>query len=271
MLLATVSGCEALSVLLGDTEKPSVSLTGVHLEALNLTSATLLFDVSLSNPYAIDLPLAKLEYGFLSKGKQFLTGTADVAGSVPAKSSRVLSVPAKISFPELLKILDGVRPGSVVPYTANFVVSLDVPGGKTLDLPLRKEGELPVPTMPEITLEDVQWEGLSLEKATALLKLRVLNRNEFPLELSKLSYGLTLGTARIADSSVEQAVAFTAGGENTIEVRTSFAPKDLGLSAFTMLTGSGSSYKLGGTMNVTTPFGPLDLPYEGSGQAQFKK
>lgn len=269
--LAAASGCEALGGLLGDTKKPSVSLAGVRLEALTLTSAALLFDVEVSNPYAVDLPVANLEYGLASQGKQFLAGTADVAGSVPAQGSRTLSVPARVSFPELLKVLDGVKPGSVIPYAASLVISLDVPGGKALALPLRKEGELPVPTVPEVALEAVQWEGLTLEKATALLKLRVTNRNEFPLDLSNLSYGLTLGTARLAESSIEKAVSFTAGGQNTLEVRTSFAPRDLGLGAFTMLTGAGSSYKLGGNMKVTTPFGPLDLPYERSGETQFKK
>ena len=140
-----------------------------------------------------------------------------------------------------------------------------------LVLPLQKEGELPIPAVPEVALEGVQWEAFSFENATALLKLHVTNRNEFPVGLSKLSYGLTLGSARIGESNVEHAAAFSAGGDNTLEVRASFAPKDLGLAAFTVLQGKGSSYKLGGTMNVTTPFGPLDLPYERSGETVFKR
>ena len=265
------SGCDLLQSLAGPVERPSARIDSVQLQALNVTSATLLFDVEVSNPYAVDLPLARLEYSIASRGKPFLAGRADAGGSVPAKSSRAIPVEARVAFPGLLKVLEGVKPGSVVPYAADLTLSLDVPGTGPLALLLRKEGELPVPAVPEVALEAVQWEGLSLEKATALMKLRVTNRNEFPLDLSKLSYGLTLGTARVAESSVEHAAAFAAGGENVIELRASFAPKDLGLAAFRVLSGDGASYKVGGTMNFKTAFGPLDLPYERAGETVFRR
>lgn len=270
-MLATIPGCTALQALLGESDKPNVTLAGARLEGLSPTSATLLFDVNIANPYTVDLPLARLDYALASRGKEFLVGKAEATGTVPAKGSRTIPVPAKITFTELLSALDGVKPGAVVPYAANIIVSLDVPGGSKLALPLRKEGEIPVPTVPEIALDGIEWSDLSFDKASALLRLRIVNRNDFALDLSKLSYGLTLGTARVAEASVDQAVAFAAGGENTLQVRASFVPKDLGVAAFTMLTGSGSSYELGGTMSVTTPFGPLELPYKRAGQTVFKK
>jgi LEA14-like dessication related protein len=270
-ILAAAPGCATLNALIGGVGKPSASLVGARLDALTADSVTLVFDVAVSNPYTVDLPLTNLEYGLSSKGKEFLSGKANVEGSVPAKGSRTLPVPARIEFGDLLNVLEGVRPGSVVPYAARLALSVDLPGGGTLALPLSKEGEVPVPTIPEVTLEGVELGSITPENVAAVFKVRIKNRNEFPVDLSKLSYGLVLGTATIARSSIEDAVSFTPGGERTIALHTSFSPKDLGLPAIRMLSGTSSSYKIGGTMSFKTPFGLMELPYERSGRTSLAK
>ncbi len=266
-----LSGCETLMSLGLPAEKPSASIRGVQLKDLSLTSSTLLFDVEVKNPYSVALPLLNLEYGLESKETNFLSGKAEAQGSVPSQGSRVIAVPVKVGFPELLRVLEGIRPGTVIPYTAKLGLTLDVPGAGALKIPLKKEGEFPIPAVPQIELAAIQWEALSLEKASPLLKVRVANKNEFPLDLKAISYGLTLGNVKVADSSIDQTVSFAAGQENTLELRTSFSPSSFGLAAFQMLTGKGSNYAIGGKMNVQIPFGPLDLPYEKSGKAAFTR
>ena len=90
-----VSGCETVQQLL-DTNKPSASLKGLGFDDVSLDSATLIFNVEIDNPYPVALPLTNMDYGLSSGGSPFLSGSAAVAGTVPAKSKKTVSIPEGI-------------------------------------------------------------------------------------------------------------------------------------------------------------------------------
>ena len=270
-LLIFAGGCSNLGSLLG-SNKPSARIVGAKLADLSLTSATLNFDVELSNPYAVPLPLTNVEYSLASGGTAFLSGNAQLQGTVPAKGSKVVTVPAKLDFARVLGAVKGISPGAVVPYEAKVTLSVDAPAPVgTLSLPLDKKGEFPIPTIPSFELTEVQWQNLSFEKATAVLRIKMANRNQFPIDLSKLALNLSLANTPIVTTSLAQSAKFEGGQENTLEIPITFAPKDLGFAAFQVLRGENAGYKLSGTANLVTPFGAMDVPYEKTGDARFRK
>ncbi len=177
--ISLLAGCQALHGYLDGMAKPSAHVVGVRLADLNLDSASLIFDVSVDNPYDVALPLTNVDYSLASGGKPFLTGQAPVQGSVPAKGSMTVSLPARLQFAQLLTALQDVKPGSLVPYDATLGLSANAPAVGTVSLPLKKSGQLPVPAVPVIELADVQWKGLDLNRAEALLHLNVTNTNRF--------------------------------------------------------------------------------------------
>ena len=151
-LLAGMTGC-------GMMDKPTVAITGVKLQDVKLTAATLLFDVKVDNPYSVPLPISNLDYALTSQGQQFLTGKADVQGTVPAAGSKTLGVPVRIDFLKLINAVKGARPGATIPYTADMGLSVDTPVLGRLRVPMSKDGKLAIPTA----------QGL-LDKAKGLLK-----------------------------------------------------------------------------------------------------
>lgn len=257
---------------LGCSARPSARLAGLSLQSIGLSSATFRFDVEVTNPYPVALPLVNLDYNLASQAASFLSGKAELQGSVPAMGSKMVSLPAKISYSELLAALKGVKPGQVVPYTAALGLSVDVPAVGALRLPMEKSGELPVPAVPEVKVVSITWSNVSLDKATGVVRLAVINRNEFPLDLSKIDYALSLGGTEVARSGLAAPVKFAAsGGSGAVEIPISFSPKNMGLAALKMLTGSSGGYGLSGAMSVNTPFGPMTLPLEAKGTAMFKR
>ena len=257
-LLTALAGCGSMDVL-NRISKPSAHLAGVKLQDINVTSVTMLLDVDVENPYSVALPLVNLDYRLSSRGAQFLDGKANLQGSVPARGTKRVSLPARLEYSEVLAALKGVRPGSVVPYDTELGLSVDTPAGP-LRLPMTKSGNLPIPTAPGIQSLDVSWGTLSLEEAVGVLKVRLVNRNQFPVDLSKIAYSLLVGDTEIANSSLEQAASFAAdGGAGTLEIPVRIIPKNLGLAAWNMLKGEGA-YKLTGGAEVSTPFGPMSLP-----------
>ncbi|QNN24818.1 LEA type 2 family protein [Planctomycetales bacterium ZRK34] len=267
MLLAT-GGCETVQSVLNNSPKPGASVAGVRLADLSLQKVDLLFDVDVSNPYSVPLPLTNLNYALASGGNEFLSGKADVAGSVPAGGSKRVTVPATVTFVSLANTLGAVKPGSVLPYDAKMNLSVDAPLGP-VSLPIRKSGQLPVPAVPKVELASMQWKTLTLSEAAAVMKLNVENTNQFDIDLGKLGYALQLGGKSIAAGGVDKSVSFGKGQTREIEIPISFSPSNLGLAALNMLRGKGASYSIGGDMAVNTPFGPMNMPYQRSGQTTF--
>lgn len=275
LLSPLLVGCQVLSdlgsALLSSVDKPTASLSGVGIEDFSLKDLTMLFDVEVTNPYDVGLPLVNLDYGLASGANELLSGAAPLSGEVPAGGTKTLQLPAKIEFNKVLAALTGVKPGSVVPYTANLSLNMNNPlGGEPLSLPLSTTGELPIPTIPDVKLEGVRFEELSFNNASAVLDLSFLNTNDFPLDLKQLSYGLSLAGTEVAKSSVREPVNFAPGDRSALEIPISFSPKSLGLAALNLLKGAGSSYSLVGDLDVDTPFGPLALPLNSAGQTTFK-
>jgi len=267
-----LGGCEALTQLTGDLinqlEKPSASISGVSFQDFSLADVTMLFDVDVENPYTAALPLADLTYGLSSGGQNLLSGAADISGTIPASGSRTLQVPAKVTFQSLLDLLSNVRPGSLVPYEANLGLSLDNPmGGDAINLPVSHQGELPIPTIPDVSVGGIRVEDLSLSNANLVLDLDVGNTNEFALDLLGFDYGFSLAGAKVASSTLKKGASFEPGGSNRLEIPLSFSPKNLGLAVFNVLSGKGADYSLIGNMEADTPFGRIDLPINSAGNA----
>ena len=149
-----VAGCETIQEGL-NLRKPSARLTDLKIEDVKMDSATLLFDVEIENHYPVALPLTNFDYSLSSGAQKFLSGDAEAQAAVPAKSSRTVSLPAKINYIEMLKALKGVRPGSTIPYGAELGLSVNAPGLGVIRLPLKKEGELVLPSITGADIIDI--------------------------------------------------------------------------------------------------------------------
>ena len=143
LLLAGATGCSMI-------EKPSAQITGVKVQDISLTNATMLFDVKVDNPYTVSLPISNVDYALSSQGQQFLTGNADIQGTVPARGSKTLGLPVRISYLELINAVKGARPGVTIPYKADMGLSMDVPSLGPLRVPMSKNGELTIPSAPSL-------------------------------------------------------------------------------------------------------------------------
>lgn len=141
LVLVSATGC---------TTKPTASITGMKLQGLSLTDATMLFDVKVDNPYMVAIPLGNLDYALASQGQQFLSGNSVMQGTIPANASKTLPVPLKVNFLKLIGAVKGAHPGASIPYKADMGLSLDVPVMGALRVPMSKEGKLDIPTQASL-------------------------------------------------------------------------------------------------------------------------
>jgi len=261
LIAALLPGCQSMQDLLGGAPKPTAHVIGASIRGLSLENIVLLFDVEVENPYGTALPLIDLAYSLTSGGSKFLEGTVTPTGSIPAHGKQVLQIPATVPFSSLLAALKGVKPGAVVPYTADFRIGIDAPVLGRLDVPLSKSGELPVPAVPQVQLTSLAIGKLSLDQMTASAKLQVKNTNQFPLDLTKLGVSFALGGQEVGSSKLANPVNLPAGQTATLEVPLSFSLRSAGIGLVNLLRGNQIAYKISGSVDANTRFGPLSLPF----------
>jgi LEA14-like dessication related protein len=266
LMAGLVGGCGSLA-------KPKAEIVGVRIQDLGLKSAVLAFDVEVSNPYPTDLPMVNLDYRLASQGNSFVSGkAADLQGAIPANGKRTIGLPVKIVYTELLAVLKELHLGSVVPYTAEMGLSVNVPLMGDLRLPLKKEGQFPIPAVPDVEVAEIKWDKLSTDEIAGKVHLNLVNRNQFAVDMTKMSYALSLGDVEVARSSLSRATSFAAdGGRGSLEIPISIAPQQAGFGVLRMLMGSGSTYSLRGNADFGTPFGPMSLPLEKTGKTLFRR
>lgn len=143
LLCLLVTGCETLDQL--GFSKPTARIQGVQFGDVNLNSAQLVFDVEVDNPYPVALPLTNLDYTLASGQTSLLAGNSKLQSSIPAKSKQALSLPVTVNYLEMLKSLQGIKPGTTIPYKAGLNLSVDTKAVGPLTLPLTKEGQLALP------------------------------------------------------------------------------------------------------------------------------
>ncbi len=267
------SGCATLESALAGLEKPTARVVGANLKGMSLDGISIDFDVEVKNPYRVALPVGSLDYALASEGRQFLSGASASQGSIPARGVKTLRAPVTVRFGDLLSALQTVRPGKVIPYTADLRLGLDVPNelGGPIVVPISKEGSLPIPAPPRIDVRDVSWDEMNFTSAKGKVVLGITNLNEFEAALTKLDYALSLGGTTIAKTKVTKLPKLGAGETGEITLPISIKPMDLGLAVFNMLQGSDTSYALKGSMGVKTPFGGFDVPVDQSGTSQMSK
>lgn len=264
-----LSGCALLDSLLAPTNRPTATLVGVRITDFSLNDLTVVLDVAVKNPYSVALPLANIDYAFASQGQPFLKGQAPLQGSIPAGQSKTLSLPAKVVFAELLKLLVGVRPGAIIPYRASLGLSVNAPVLGPLRLPLEKDGTLPVPAPPAVSVPSVAWKNVSLAGVTGVVKLRVTNPNAFAFDVAGLDYDIKLGGFPLAKGGLVNAASLAAGAAQELGINVQVSTAQAGMAIIQLAQGRSSAYSVGGALSIGTPFGPLRIPVNVTGQVPF--
>ncbi len=260
------AGCGSVQQVLDSLDKPTARVRGVKLRDLKLRSVSLDFDIEVTNPYDVALPLVNVDYALASGGEPFVSGKGELTGSIPARGSKRLTLPADVRFDQLIAALRGVKAGQVVPYAAELGLAVDAPGLGPLRLPMRKSGELPVPAVPKVELAEVSWSKLSLTGAAAVVKLKVENTNAFPLDLSTLDFKIALGGTEFADVKLGKKIALSKGGSGSIDIPIQVSTLKLGVAAVNMLKAKSIDYRVNGSVKGGTPYGRIDLPFDQGGK-----
>jgi len=177
-------------------DKPTARIVDLKFQDVQLDYVTLRFEIEVDNPYPVALPLERLNYSLTSGGYTFLTATAAHSVTIAPNSKELVSLPDEVIYSRLLRSLNG-KPGSTIPYRAEFQLWVEAPDLGPIKLLSRYEGLLSLPEAVEINVDgriysslDVPFVSTPQDVVDKMLQLAKIKKDD-------LVYDLGCGDGRI--------------------------------------------------------------------------
>jgi len=197
------SGCALLRDLLhAAVQPPELRFKGASLGEVTLSQATLNLTWEITNPNAVGISLARLDYALSVEGNKVASGAPPSGLHLPASGSAELVFPATVRFQDVAPVLETFLKKDYASYRAQGTLGIDTPVG-VIDLPLATEGQFEVPKVPEVKVEAPRISNLNLMGATLEVPFTVTNRNSYALPISSVSGALQIAGARVGTVSLE--------------------------------------------------------------------
>jgi LEA14-like dessication related protein len=268
LLLALVIGsCAWLGqVASGGFQKPSLAYKSVSLSDVSLSGATVDVVTTVTNPNAVDLSVAEVDYRLSVDGHPVASGTPPAGLQIPARGSADLTLPATVRFAELGQALSAFLTQDSAKYKAEGTVGLNTPVG-IVRVPVSHEGTFPVPKMPAISLGVPRITHAALDQATVELPLVLTNRSPYSLPIQGITAGVSLAGAQVGDVSATGLGTLDPHGTRTVSL-----PLTIRLAS---AVEAGSAILRGGTVPIAVDgalqSGPAAAPFSLRTTAQFRR
>jgi LEA14-like dessication related protein len=194
-----LSGCSLLrQVAASGFEKPTMSFKDATLSDVSLSGATVNLVFTVTNPNDAALALAETDYKLSIEGKQLVAGKPDAGIRIPARGSSDVTLPASLKFADITGSIADFLRKEQANYRAEGHIGVDTPIGIAA-LPFAKEGTVPLPKLPEVSLGTPKIGSIGLTSARIDVPIVFANQNPFALPLGSLSGALRIAGADVGE------------------------------------------------------------------------
>jgi LEA14-like dessication related protein len=251
-LILFLSGCAELTKYT-DTIKPTASLTGMRLANINFEQVDLIFDLAVENKNPVALDLAGMDYDLKIANQSLVSGVTAQAIKIKADSTSEIQLPITLKFADLKKLPGELWNKDTFNYQLDTKFNLTLPVIGNYVIPVSKQGELPVPKIPDIKVKSVKVKNLSFTTADLITQVEITNPNAFNLALSDFDYQLNINKQTWGKGKLTEKNIVPEKGKAVIEVPIKLDILNAGQSAYKLLLNkSPMEYELTGKVTIDT-------------------
>lgn len=262
-IVLIIMGCTIVEQFI---QKPSATYDKMELTNVSFDQATLLFYFQIHNPNPIGTSIDRVSYQLDLNGKKFIKGDLKQGITLAASGAVPLSFPVTIRY---FDFFESIR-DFVVSDHIQYVLSGSMRIGP-FDVPYRTSGNVPVPRLPEISLKRIRIDQISLSGATLCFTIGLKNENTFALQPQALHYDIAMADISFASGKATKIKSVQSVQESLIELPVTIDFINLGRSAYHVLSGSSSDYRLSGDLEMNIPgIGIKKIPFEKQGDVSLK-
>lgn len=255
LALAACAGVQ--DMLSGAFEHPRLHLESVEVEAVDLEGATAVARYRVENPNGFSVPVARLSYQLDVEGQRVVAGALPGGLRLPARGAAPLVIPVRVRYGDVPAFLEHVARRDRLAYRVAGSVGFDTALGP-VDLPWSHSGEVPLPRLPTFAVDSVRVSGAGFTALAIDLKVRVANRNAYPLPGGRLEYRLDLNGAPVVRGGAAALAPVPAGGSAVLNLPVEVDLLTAGLGAGQVVAGGRAQVVLSGS----AAWGSLRIPVD---------
>lgn len=260
------AGCASVWQLLRHVvQDPEIRLRRLQVESIALDQVKARFFLAVTNPNPINIHLGGVEYALALDDNPMLKGLIDEPIDLPARREASIEVPVTVplgsSTQAILRLLNQKK----VTYALDTRFRFQLPSG-TLALPLRFEGEFPVPKLPTVQVQEFRFTSIQPGGVGVSITARVTNPNDFPLPIDRLRFVAKLNGRTILRNQEIENVSLQAQQTRDLKLNFSVGLLDAGLTVLSLSERPEMTWELDGTLES----GVLALPVRLDGRVRLR-
>ncbi|SNR50438.1 MULTISPECIES: LEA type 2 family protein [Hymenobacter] len=209
------------------------TLENASLNVNNITSSTLKaqMKVDLRNQMPVTLRIDSLSYVTRVDGELLTKGAKDRPTVLQGDSVSHLTLPVSVQLDNLKRKVRTSQQDCVdVEMVMNLYTRLPVAGPQKI--PVRVTKRVYIPKLPKIEVADVDVKDLGLKNGEAIVSLRVINYNPFPVTVRRVSYTFRVSDDMEVKGVETKDVTFRKRGAELMPIHVHFEPKAMPKVAF---------------------------------------
>jgi LEA14-like dessication related protein len=236
-----------------ETIKPTARLTDTRLTEISFEQADLVFDLAVQNQNPFAINLAGLEYDLKIENRSLISGVTAQGLKIKPAATSTVQLPVTLKFADLKKLPGELWQQDKFSYQldSRFIVDLPVIGNYAI--PVAQQGELPVPRLPRISLNDVTVRKLSISSAELVARVEIENPNAFDLVFTDFDYRLKINRQDWGQGSIKDNVTVPEKGRSTIDIPVKLDMLSMGRTVYQVLAERQAlEYQLSGEATLDT-------------------
>lgn len=271
VLIAT--GCANIEKQI-DTIKPSAELLGTRLANINFEQVDLVFDVAVTNRNPFSLRMAGLDYEIVIAEHSFISGVMAQGLTLKKSSVSKVAVPVTLKFDDFKQLPGELWKADQFEYHVFTDIHLDLPVIGKYSIPVSSKGELPVPKMPSVQMQEVRVINLNLASAEIVADIEIDNPNAFELNLTNLNYKLDINQQTWGQGTSSRLNSIPRKSTGTVRIPMKLNLLTMGQSVYQLLNGDQRlNYQLSGAVTIDTGLSLLrayNMPLNISGTTSLR-
>src|SRR5699024_10618 len=130
LLPLLIAGCQTIQDIASSIQKPSLSVSDVHITGFNFQEMELTYDIKIDNPNPVAIRMLGYDYDLNISDHSFLKGNQTEGVNIEASGGSIFQVPMSVDFNKLyntIKVLAGKDQSSYL-FLSHLTFALPVLG-----------------------------------------------------------------------------------------------------------------------------------------------
>jgi LEA14-like dessication related protein len=276
-LCVVLSGC----TVLGGASKfvaPKAAPATIEVSHFDFDSVTILAPVNVENTSRKQVEFGSAGYTLSIAQRKVGEGTLDISG-LDAEQSETIPLEITLNYEDLMQQLGGFADRETLPLM--FLTELESREGNKIaeayfSTSTSRSVEIPALSKPQIIVDALELKSFNLAIAELELRVRIMNPNAVPLDLSGLQFSLSVDGKTWHTQEIRQNISVPVRSDVVLDAPFSMRPREHGTEVYRMLnmsqefeftvSGNGDAY-----VDIDGFVAPYIWDFERKGSQKFER